>query len=247
MVVAFMAACNLSGGEVVVSTVQPALRIDLANPLELDSRFALRLTTLEETCETSRLLADGIVGSDQIEVEVSGLMVPSTCTVGKASIRKDLEMSLEEQSYTFNMAISDDLHSYGSLSYNGKAYVLDLENVEGFTVGHTELHEIPESIVWGTLSSSTNPYDAYQDLLILLGPLSAPLELDTGYYGHFTIEQGGSVSLSEDVAESNAYTYPYIIRLKSDTEVLKGILNSFRSLHSDMADLTCTTWDGRSL
>ena len=246
-IVVCMMSCDLSGGEVIISTVQPGLTVDLANPLDTESDFALRFTTIDEVCGSSRLLADGIVQDDKIYVEVSGLMIPSTCDLEKTNIDKDVEMHLGVDSYDFHLTVGDGLRSLGSLDFDGETYRLALESEAGISLGHSELHKIPESIVWGTLSSETNSYDIYQDLLTAIGPLQAPLDLKEGYYGHFTIDDGSNVSLTETISESNTYTYPFIVRLSTDTDVLASIIEHFRYQYGSSIDISCTTWEGDAI
>lgn len=240
-------SCSLGGKPVVISTVQPELRIDLANPLNTSSNFAFRLTTLEETCTTSDLIVGGLLEGNQVRIDVTGLVVPATCLTDLDFIRSDVGLEVTPAFYDFDISVGEGLNSTGFFSFDGNTYNLELEDAAGIEVGHDELHRIPEYIVWGTMSGGTNPYDIFEDFLSVIQPMTDPLLLQEGYYGHFSVEPGSSFNVVDQITESNAFSYPYVIRLKEDVQSLKQTLEEFRLQYSGSIDITATTWDGRIL
>ncbi len=240
--------CSLSGDEeIVVSTVQPELRLDLANPLELDTDFALRFTTTDKACSTAELLAHGIVQGNRVRAEVSGLLLPSECTSEDVVIGKDLEFGLDDGTYLVEITLGEELNNFGNLTFDGREYVLNLDDPQGIVIGHDRLKKIPEQIVWGEITSDTSITDIVNDFTALTAPLIRPFSLESGYYGHFTIEDGSGFNISSETSESNGYVYPFIFRLKVDTDTFRGVLDSFRNQYPDNLKITCTTWTGQQL
>lgn len=230
-----------------VSTVQPELRLDLANPLELETDFALRFTTTDKACSTADLLAQGIRQGNGIRIEVSGLLVPSECTSEDVVIEKDLEFGLETGYYEIDIAIGEDLNNFGSLTFDGKEYVLNIDEPHGLVIGNDRLIKIPEQIVWGEITSETNITGIVNDFNALTAPMIRPFNLESGYYGHFTIEDSSGFNIASDTSESHGYVYPFIFRLKTDIDTFKDALDSFRSQYPDILQITCTTWTGQQL
>jgi hypothetical protein len=246
--VILLTGCSLSGDdEIVVSTVQPELRLDLANPLELESDFAFRLTTTSESCSTSKLLADGIIENDQVNVQVSGLLIPSSCAGDRLLIGKDIEVGIEERTYDVSITIGEELSNTGTLTYDGAEYYLTIEEPHGLIVGHNSLRKIPEDIVWGELSGETNLEQIVGDFHSVASAFTAPLNLINGYYGHFAVESGSGINLTASIQETSGYSYPFVYRLKSGTDAFKDVLDTFRSQYGTTLEITCTTWTGEQL
>ena len=240
--------CSLSGDDdVVISTVQPGLRVDLSHPLDLAPQFALNFVTTDETCGSAKLIADGIVMEDNVHIEISGLLVPAVCDVDRGLISKEIPVGITPGTYSVRIEIGQELSNRGELTFDGEEYQLSIIDPHGLYIGHDKLYRIPEQIVWGEIRSDTNIPDIIDEFNEAAAAVTSSLNLKDGYYGHFAVENGSEINLSALTTESNSYNYPFVLRLSSGTDEFRQMLNTIRGAHPNLIEINCTTWTGEQL
>jgi hypothetical protein len=242
-------ACDMAdkADPVVISTIQADMQIDLANPFDAPMQFAFRMSTLEEKCADAQILADGAIQGQSVHIAVSGLLVEPNCSGDLEKVKKDVNIDLLPGNYDFSLAIGEDLFNTGVLSFDGIAYTLEMYSVLGIKIGHSNLYKIPEGVIWGSISGNQSLSELTGDFISALNPIISEVELQEGYYGHFTMQKSGiqNLMVAGDVVFD--FNYSFVYRLGGDLDALQSVIDNFRAQYGADVEIFCTTWKGDSL
>ena len=242
-----ISGCDLTGdGDTLITSVAPSLEVNLVNPLDTKSRFGLEIAAPGTYCENARLVIETSTPGNDIIVDVQELEQDPDCTILPTIVSSFLSLDpYPEVSYDLQIIVGGVLKNEGTLLFDDEVYTMEFEEVNGITPGVTELHRIPESIIWGTISNPGESKELFDSFLAQSEAFTNPLGLEIGNYGHFTIGPDQEVNLNADSGQLSNYVY--VIRLSHSTENFAAFLAEFRGELPTSATVTCTTWDGQSL
>jgi len=243
---AILGGCDMTdtANPVVISTIQADMQIDLANPFEAPSQFAFRMSTLEEKCAHAQILADGAIQGQNVHIAVSGLLVEPSCVAEYQKALKDVPMDLATGDYDFSLAIGDDLLNTGQLSFDGMAYTLDMYSSLGIKIGHSKLFKIPEGVIWGSISGDQNISELNDQFVNALSPITSEVQLQEGYYGHFTMLNSyiQNLTLTDDIVSN--FNHLFVLQLEGDLDAVKFVIDNYRVRYGDVLKISCTSWKG---
>lgn len=242
-----IAGCDLSGnGDTIISSVQPGLQIDLVNPLETDSRFGIQLTAVGEYCEDAKLLVSAQQLNERISIDASDIEESQDCDPVNDNLYATVHLDPARVTYDLTVTVGYVLRNVGTLSYDGTKYTLEFNELNGLETGVTNLYEIPQNIIWGTVSSPGESAQLLEEFMMQAESVAKTPDLTAGNYGHFTLGADQEVNINNSDTEVVA-NYVYVLQLTTGVEDFKSFLDSFRNQQSEGASLTCLTWDGREL
>lgn len=231
--------------EVVVTSIEEELRLDLWNPLTTPSQFALAFSTLEEECPGTEISTSHSHFGKTISIAIHGLLENTGCTDPNQPAEEFIPASIVPGFYEVVIRLGNDIINTGNVTFDGAVYTLSMHSNYGLMLGHTELHRIPNSIVWGMLSSNLEAIPEFDQLKAALSPLGTEPDLTTGYYGHFSVGDNSTITLAKTSGYS--FDYPFLIALESDVDDLETAVEQFRSQIDPAFRLVCYTWDGQEL
>ena len=242
----FWSSCNILNETppAVISTVKSTIRVDLYNPLTHPSPVGLWLSTIDEVCDESYMVAYSHLGENTLNVHVEGLIGPPECLSGNEIITKSLPMNPDPGTYSVSMFVGESLKSSGVLNFDGEEYRLSFDQTEGFTIGHASLRLIPESTIWGSVRGD-EAAEALDDLVSRLGDISSKPHLEPGYYGHFTVTGPAQFELVSITGES-VPALTFVLSLDGSFDELRNVLQETRAKFGEKAEISCFAWNGET-
>jgi len=172
---------------------------------------------------------------NQIILSINDIIDPETCDPGTAQAFISIPIEdIKEQFYNIQIKLKEIVTNQGNLIVNEDIYVLNMNSEDGIEVVHEKLNKIPQKTIWGYLAyaeegKKTEAESIIKELDDITTSISLVPGYDAGYFGYFTLLEGQSILMSDEVEESFHSTF--IFNYNSDYQDITQFITESCSSH----------------
>lgn len=233
---------------------------DNSSYTSIDSRINIKLSEELFTnskkvvlhCRTERIYGCMNYGIDysviktanNFRIKFSRIIISEICltALGPATNRINLG-ELNNGTYNLTLEVNGKEES-AALIVTDSLYQINFQPGFNFKFDNTELHRIPQHLIWGSVGyindSLTNVVDTFIDSLQILG--ASQINLSSGDYGFFEIDLFGNLLPPE------YHGYPFIKMYKfeyqNDANDIKELMKRIQQQYVNQIYISCYTWQG---
>ena len=258
MVICFVLGCEPDTETRIIVTVKEEFNIQMWENLAADDRsLQIDIETIEDLdCENYVIEHNLSKNNERISIDINEIVRPDNCILAQtpAQLSVPLGFLLHGQK-NFEINLSDKaVINKGILKVSEEAYTLEMETKNGFRLHHPVLNRVPRKTIWGSLQlDKALSENERQDALKLLDEIKALSEEKLyikGYYGYFSIDALGKISMDVDSNLPDPLPKPelFILEYQSHSiNELKSILEYYRNVYPEQLEVQVFTWDGLKL
>ena len=244
-------SCQLARPEdpIIIPLVDTEFNLDLWENLTPDGRqLVVRISTIDdEPCENTTISTEQRQADRLIELTIKDIQEPETCDPGPApALGEEILTGASAGVYNLMVELQDVVTNAGSLTVASSYYAVVMESENGVTWAHNELRRVPLDAVWGYIHYDSTDQDAYADeLLSTFEGQSQTIPRTDGYYGYFTLDNGGTKLTLPGMPETGIVR-SFLYRLPNDPDGMTTLLDDWRSQAPTAMTVTVFDSYGRS-
>lgn len=150
-------------------------------------------------CQNYTIDYSVVQNGKKIHLTLNDFILPGPCSPGEGIAKASFTVGvLGNGNYPLTISLKDLIENEGLIEVTGNAFSIKLQTTDGIWVNPGTLYRIPENTIWGEMIPDTDTASALASAFLAeLEPITETLNLKSGSYGYFTIEENGSVVLAD--------------------------------------------------
>ena len=207
----FLTTCSVDDlkDPIIVPLIDQEFHLDLWQTLGEStlSNLEVRMTTIEdEECLNTRILSTYERTGRVTAITLYDILDPETCDPGSAPARGEERLTdLEPETYGIKIELRDVVSNDGTLHVTEDGYFIEMTESTGFTWLNKTIYRVPDNLLWGYVAFANAAEEArVADFVADLRAQGVPAELTEGYYGYFTVSNGGNTVKIADAPSADS-------------------------------------------
>lgn len=192
-----LAACNPSGVEdpIIIADVEKEFIIyprEVLNPSTTKELEWVIVSKNTEPCQNYEIKARLEKNTTDLSLYIDEITNPADCIGGETIPSLILNSGkINQTTYNFNITLKKTIENTGHLKKTDNRYSIQIGSENGIDLQHKELITIPNDALWGYMGWSEGLQTTQLTrTLTRLKDFWTPLNLASGFYGHFLIMPG---------------------------------------------------------
>ena len=242
-------SCNVSSLEdpIVIADLEDEFVLtpwEILSPGERSLAFRIR-SVATESCSNYAIDSPHYISGNKINVSIKDIVAPSACEPGIAPAGSEVDLGqVNTGIYGLRVDLKGTVVNEGQLVVNENSYNVQMFTENGIQFDHSRLRRVPDEAVWGYLDySKTGDPSQAQKFITDLESITAELPLIEGYYGYFTQEEGGKISINDQ--PTGEYILPFVYRMDAASESFASLVDSYRDRYGETLDVVLLDADGQ--
>lgn len=192
-----LASCTLTGVEepIVIADVEeefiiyPREVLNTSSPKELEWVIVSKNT---EPCLNYEIKARLEKNTTDLSLFIDEIVNPDDCIAGEIIPSLILNSGkINQTTYNFNITLKKTIENQGHLKKTDDRYSIQIGSENGIDLQHKELISIPDEALWGYIGWPEGlETDQLTGILNRMKDFWTPINLPSGFYGHFLIMPG---------------------------------------------------------
>lgn len=205
----------------------------------------LKMSTLDNMCETSEIELETSQSNDYIDVRIKKVQEPDTCLTQMKTLRSSAEFDvISRQRYYLNISLRDIVDNTGNIEIYDDRILTNIEDQEGIVVDPVETLRLPENTIWGYARSFEVDYTGQIiDFVTDLSIISQSIVLKPGQYSGFTIDNTGQLEFDDQQPGMGDAQFFY--KFTGDEQELIDLLQEYRDDAGAKADFRIFSTNGK--
>lgn len=217
---------------IIIPLVEQEFTLDLWENLSpTGSTWEIRLETVaDEPCENSTILTDYQKIGQNLNLTIFDILAPENCNpVSEPATGSEELLEVIEGDYNLSVELQDIVINNGRLLVTEDLLQVNMDTEDGIGWLHTELRRVPTGALWGYVAYESGDQQQEADSFIhSVQAIAAPLSVVNGYYGHFTVTNGGTAVTVNSRPEGMA-SKSFLFEYDNDTLDITQLVEEFRT------------------
>ncbi len=235
---------GLNDEPIVIADIEKEFQIEMREEFSPANRaFNFKITSIqEEDCLNATIATNTIVQGQSISLSIDRIVSPEVCIEGKAPASALVDVSkVKDGFYNLTIDLKNTIFNNGQLVADEESYKMTLLSSKGIQINNKTLLRIPDRTLWGFIHYADQEDQFIADQFYeQLNNQETPLQLKSGYYGHFTVDQNDLTI--PDQPEDQLLTFA--LRQNTPSEKLKVLINQYREDFGDRIQISILNTEG---
>ncbi|PSR11523.1 MAG: hypothetical protein DA408_20850 [Bacteroidetes bacterium] len=190
------------GDPIIVPLIDQEFVLDLWENLQATTTSPLEIkmaTITNENCLNAGILSTYERNNRNLKLTLFEILDPEVCDPGQApAVGQEAIYDVNSGIYQLDVELQGVVVNPGTLTITSSSYKVEMQEENGTRWLHYELYRVPNAALWGYVTYS-NAFQEQQctDFINDIAAVSDPIQLPDGYYGHFTVADGGELTVNK--------------------------------------------------